>query len=369
MIDALRRAILHFLDPARTQTPQDTRTARTSSDQKNRFERIAHALTVGVITIDATGHVTWLNAAAENVLDITGKPALGRATIEVVPSIQLDRHVREALDGTPSRGVVELLGQGTTTRSLTIAALPNEDEPGAILIVSDETRLHELEQTRRDFVSNVAHELRTPLSSIKLMIETIGDNPDDEEARSLFLPRIQSEVDRLVHIVEELLDVARTESGKLELRCERIDLSALTASVLQTFEPRAQTLQIALSFSGACAYIEGDTGRLTQVIVNLIDNALRHTPPHGMLSLRVESTHDRVCLHVHDTGAGIPFNDLPHVFERFYVVDRSRARNSGGTGLGLAIVKQIVEAHGGTVSVDSELGEGAVFTCAFPIRI
>jgi two-component system phosphate regulon sensor histidine kinase PhoR len=286
--------------------------------------------------------------------------------IEIAPSIELDRRVRAALDGETWHGTAELTGQGVT-RSLTVSTQRFDDGSGAVLIVSDQTRLHELEQTRRDFISNVAHELRTPLSSIKLMVETIAGSPDDEEARNLFLPRIGGEVDRLVDLVEDLLDVARGESGHLVLRREPLDLAAFASSVLKTFEPRARTLGIALDFSGDPVHIVGDADRLTQVIVNLVDNALRHTHAGGSVSLRTEKEAHEARLIVSDTGIGIPYNDLPHIFGRFYVVDRSRARESGGTGLGLSIVKQIVEAHGGVIAVDSELGQGTVFTCTFPL--
>jgi len=235
-----------------------------------------------------------------------------------------------------------------------------------LVIASDETRLHELEQTRRDFISSVSHELRTPLSSIDLMIETILDTGGDPEALDLFLPRVKREINRMVQLVEDLLVLARAESGRLRLRREDVDLSSVAANILKTFEPRAAQLGVTLDFEGESARIDGDPDRLAQVLVNLIDNALRHTPAGGSVRIAVRQSDGAATLVVRDTGVGIPYNDLPHIFERFYVVERSRARESTGTGLGLSIVKGIVEAHGGTVRVDSEFGLGATFTCAFP---
>ncbi len=348
---------------------------RTSSDAKGKREtkrdplgQIVRSLPIGILLLDGTGHVIALNAAAETILGLGRIPAQGRAIIELVSSTHLERRVREALEGTSSSGRIELLLPGET-RDLQVITLPRESSAGgAVVIVSDETHLHDLERARRDFVANLSHELRTPLSSIKLMIETVADAPDDVEARELFLPRIREEVDRLVEMVEELLDLARVESGRMEFRREGVDLAALSASVLATFEPRAQAAQIALRRSGNAAFILGDSDRLKQVLVNLIDNALRHTEAGGTVAVDAIEEDGVVRLLVGDTGAGIPFNDLPHVFERFYVVDRSRTRAHGGsgTGLGLSIVKHIVELHGGTVGVESDLGQGSVFSCTFP---
>jgi two-component system phosphate regulon sensor histidine kinase PhoR len=333
--------------------------------EDSRFEQLLRSLTVGVITLDAAGHVESVNAAAATILDFGSRPVIGRALIEVVPSFDLDRRVSEALAGHPSRGRVSI-SDATGSRILNVVTLPIDGAPGVLLIALDETRLHELEQTRRDFVSSVSHELRTPLSSINLMIETILVN-DDEEARTMFLPRIKREVDRMVQLVEDLLDLARAESGRLRLRRENVDLASVSGNIVKTFEPRAEQLGVKLRFRSSAARIDGDPDRLAQVLVNLIENALRHTPSGGTVEVVIAPGEGHAQLVVRDTGVGIPYNDLPHIFERFYVVDRSRAREATGTGLGLSIVKQIVEAHGGTVAVESEFGLGATFTCVFPL--
>jgi two-component system phosphate regulon sensor histidine kinase PhoR len=331
----------------------------------SRFEQLLRSLTVGIVTLDGRGQIDSVNAAAATIFEFGSRPVLGRAIIEAVPSFDLDRRVREALAGHPSRGRVSLSGPAGT-RVLTVATLPLDGTTGALVIASDETRLHELEATRRDFISSVSHELRTPLSSINLMIETVLANEGDVDAQQLFLPRIKREVDRMVQLVEDLLDIARSEWGRLRLRREDVDLESVATNILRTFEPRAQQLGVNLRFEGEAARIDGDPDRLAQVLVNLIDNALRHTPAGGSVEISVQRRDFGATLVVRDTGVGIPFNDLPHIFERFYVVDRSRARDASGTGLGLSIVKQIVEAHGGTVSAESEFGLGATFTCVFP---
>lgn len=330
-----------------------------------RFEQLVRALRVGILTLDERSRITALNATAASIFGIDERTAVGRSLIEAIPSFELDQRVRNAVEGQPSRREL-LLDRPGGERSLTVAALPAGDGEGAIVVATDETRLRELEQMRRDFVSNVSHELRTPLSSINLMLETILSTDFDDEALRLFLPRVKDEVDRMTQMVAGLLDLARVETGHIRLRSEEFDLAELAQRTVATFQPRAEQLGIALRFEGDRTAMRGDPDRLTQVVVNLVDNALRNTPPGGSVAIAVERRNGSALLQVGDTGSGIPYADLPHVFERFYVVDRSRARESSGTGLGLSIVKHIVEAHGGTASVESEFGFGSKFTCAFP---
>lgn len=341
-----------------------TRTEPAAETAEGRADRVLGALSAGIIDLSSTGHVTYVNAAATEIFDFGEREPVGRALIEIVPSFALDQRAREALAGRMWRGQVPLT-TSHTTRTLAVSALP-VDGGGATLIVNDETRLHELERNRQDFVSSVSHELRTPLSSINLMIETVLATNLDPDALNMFLPRVKHEVDRMVNLVEDLLDLARAEAGRLRLRREVVNLASVAANILKTFEPRAEQLNVTLTLRGGSAEIDGDPDRLAQVVVNLVDNALRHTPPGGEVTVEVGSSRHGASLIVRDTGSGIPYNDLPRIFERFYVVDRSRARESAGTGLGLSIVKQIVEAHGGTVTVNSEFGYGATFTCAFP---
>ncbi len=331
----------------------------------SRFEQLLRSLTVGIVTVDGHGRIDSFNAAAGAIFELMSPSVLGRAIIEIIPSFELDRRVREALEGNPSRGPISLV-RPAGTQVLTVATLPLDGSDGVLVIAADETRLHELEQTRRDFISSVSHELRTPLSSINLMIETILDTSGDREAIDLFLPRVKHEVDRMVHLVEDLLDLTRSENGGMRLRREPVDLGSVATNIVRTFEPRAAVIGVSLRAIGGSAVLEGDSDRLAQVLVNLIDNALRHTPSGGSVIVEVSALDNWVRLIVRDTGVGIPYNDLPHVFERFYVVDRSRTRDATGTGLGLSIVKGIVDAHGGTVTVDSEFGIGTTFTCAFP---
>jgi two-component system phosphate regulon sensor histidine kinase PhoR len=331
-----------------------------------RFDELLASIAVGVIVVDRRGMIRAFNPAAAVIFELGSRSFIGRAVIEAIPSFEIDRRVAAALKGDPSRGPVELKGV-PLSRRLSVTAVPFDDDGGALLIASDETQLRDMESSRRDFIANLSHELRTPLSSVKLMIDTLIENDWDESVRRMFLPRVNDEVDRMVRLVHDLLELARADSGWMKLRRERVDLCELASSILGPFEVRAAQAGVILKFEGVPAPIESDPERLAQVVVNLVDNALRHTPPGGIVTIAVRRAGQEAALVVADTGEGIPFNDLPHIFDRFYVVERSRARAASGTGLGLSIVKQIVEAHGGSASADSEFGFGATFTCRFPL--
>jgi two-component system phosphate regulon sensor histidine kinase PhoR len=326
--------------------------------------RLVDALPFAAFTVDARGRVRVFNAAACELFGVDRVRAMGRALIEVVPSVELERMVQAALAGdTQTRDVA--FGGGGRERYYGVTAQPYED--GAMAIAADRTGLLAAEKMRSDFIGNVSHELRTPLSAMKLMLETVLVSDDDVEARALFLPQIQNEVERMIRLVEDLLELARSESGTVPLRRERFDLGDVAMSAVNTFAQRAGALGVELDLDAPePVQVNAERGALTQVAVNLVDNALRHTPPGGSVVVAVQRDGADALLCVRDTGVGIPFADLPRVFERFYVVDRSRSRDHTGTGLGLAIAKHLVEAHGGSLIAESVYGNGATFTMRVP---
>lgn len=330
---------------------------------------VLDALPVGVMVIGADGKISAFNEAAGKIFGVPAARAANRALIEIVRSFDLDKRVSATLrDGAEESS--ELAFSGTQERSLlvTTRALAGVGgERSALVIVSDQSRMRELEALRREFVSNVSHELRTPLTAVKLMVETLQSGVEQPE-RDQFLNSIAQETERMIALVEDLLDLARLESGKLELRLGTVDVAALCRQAVQAQRPRAQSQDIALDCSAPDEpiMISADRDKLYQVLVNLLDNALRHTPESGRVSLAASTRDGSVAIEVSDTGAGIPSTALPHIFERFYVVDPARARSRSGTGLGLAIVRHIIEAHGGTIAARSELGVGTVFTCTLP---
>ena len=333
------------------------------------FVRIVRALPLGVIFVDRNSRVTFANAAAGTIFNFSVRRALGAHVIKSVPNVELERRIGDALRGEASVAPLVLASaQGQRTYRLSVYPIGDADATeGVVVFADDQTDFARLDRARKEFLSNVSHELRTPLSSIKLMLETVVESPDDE-ARDLFVPQALVQVDRLASLVGQLLEQARAESGQLRLHLRDIDLEAVGRPIVGSFEPQAQNKGVAIHLNvERPVRVEADPDRLAQVFVNLIDNALRHTPAGGSVAVELDAHGADAILRVRDTGLGIPYRDLPHIFERFYVVDRSRTRESSGAGLGLAIVKGIVEAHGGSISAESMLGTGTTFTVRLPI--
>jgi two-component system, OmpR family, phosphate regulon sensor histidine kinase PhoR len=336
----------------------------------NAFARLVRALPIGVILVDQHRRVEFANAAAGTIFGFDPVRALNGHVIEAVPNIELERRIADALDGEASVAPLILTGsQGQRTYRVSVYPLTNGvDEPHWVVVFADDqTALMRLDRARKEFLSNVSHELRTPLSSIKLMLETVLEAPD-EEARDLFLPQALAQVDRLTSLVQQLLEQARAESGQLKLALRDVDLEEVARPIVSSFEPQAANKSVALELLPLRPVrVEADPDRLAQVFVNLIDNALRHTSAGGRVKVELDARDSDAVVRIRDTGEGIPYRDLPRIFERFYVVDRSRTRGSGGAGLGLAIVKGIVDAHGGAISAESMLGRGTTFTIRLPI--
>jgi len=329
-----------------------------------RVVRLVGALPFAAFTIDGKLRVRVFNAAAASLFGVDSARAVGRALIEVIPSVDLERMLATALAGETTAGDV-IFGSGGRERYIGVTAQPYEG--GAMAIASDRTTYLAVERARRDFFSDVSHELRTPLSAMKLMLETVMVSDDDTEARTLFLPQVAGEVERMIRLVQDLLDLARSDAGAMPVRRERFDLTEVATSTVNSFAQRADGLGVELDLEAPEAIdVDADRGSLVQVTMNLVDNALRHTPAAGRVTVELSRDGSDALLRVRDTGIGIPFTDLGRIFERFYVVDRSRSREHGGTGLGLAIAKQLVEAQGGSLIAESVYGKGATFTVRLP---
>jgi signal transduction histidine kinase len=233
-------------------------------------------------------------------------------------------------------------------------------------------RLQHTLQQQRDFVANASHELRTPLTTIRLRVEALlGGARNDPVMANRFLDEIDSELERLNRLVDELLSLSRAEAGAEVLRKERVNLSRLLSRAVASFEPRAQAAGITLSLDAApeVPAVAASPAHIRQVIDNLLDNALKYSAGGGVIAISCRGVEDRVVVAVTDTGQGIPARDLPHVFERFYRADRARSRGSRarGSGLGLSIVRSVISAHGGEVSIDSQEGKGTSVRFTLPV--
>ena len=341
----------------------------------DRFDALVRALPLGVIMLDRRLRVRFANRAAAAIFGFERSRVRGTHLIAAVPSIELEQRAQSALRGEIATSPIHVTGK-SVNRSYAVSIYPLAPEvqgaerpevTGVLIVAEDQTELLALERARQEFLTNVSHELRTPLASIKLMLETVTES-EDEEAAKIFLPQVLGQVDRLTTLVQRLLEQARVESGELVLRIDEIDLEEVARPIVQSFGPQAAAKNVTLELRPVRpAIVEADEQRLSQVFVNLIDNALRFTPEGGSVSVTLDVHDGYALICVADTGMGIPYKDLPYVFERFYVADRSRTRGVSGAGLGLSIVKQIVEAHHGTVQVESTLGIGTKFTVSIPM--
>jgi len=335
----------------------------------DRFDALVRALPLGVLMLDRQIRVRFANRAAASIFGFELSRVSGVHLIEAMPSIELERRAEAALDGEASMAPM-IVPARSGNRTYAVSAYPLTDDAGAIIgaliLAEDQTELLALERARQEFLTNVSHELRTPLSSIKLMLETVDESPGDE-ARDLFVPQALAQVDRLTVLVQRLLEQARAESGALRLELREVDLESVAQPIVQAFEPQAAAKNVRLELHPLRPVrLQADPERLAQILVNLIDNALRFTPEGGSVTTEIDADGAEAVVRVSDTGIGIPYRDLPYIFERFYVVDRSRARDVSGVGLGLSIVKHIVEAHGGTITAESMLGSGTKFTVRLP---
>jgi two-component system phosphate regulon sensor histidine kinase PhoR len=310
-----------------------------------------------------------INPAAARLLHVKAQRALNLSFPQVVRDHRLVDLWRISQQGDAQEDSILELDR----RMIRVLSTPFWDglQHGYIIILQDLTQLHRLETIRRDFVSNISHELRTPLASLRALVETLRDGAlDDPPAAQRFLDRIETEVDALAQMVQELLELSRIESGKVPLKLRPTPVSDIIMRPVERLLPQAERagVDLGIDLQGGLPPVLADAERVHQVIINLVHNAIKFTPIGGSITVsafRDESKPDQVMVSVVDTGDGISADDLPRIFERFYKVDR--ARSAGGTGLGLAIAKHMVQAHGGEIWAESIEGKGSTFSFTLPI--
>jgi two-component system phosphate regulon sensor histidine kinase PhoR len=336
--------------------------------ERSRMAAVLGTMSDGVIIVDPQNRIQLINPAAASLFEIQLPEVVGHSLIEVVRHHQIDEiltHTRRLNE--PQATTIE-----TAARRLylQVTATPlGEALPGnTLLLFQDLTRLRRLETVRQDFVSNISHELRTPLASLKALTETLQEGAlDDPPAAQRFLARMVTELDALGQMVEELLELTRIESGRVPLKLAATSPCQLISQAVERLNLQAERAGLAVEIEcrADLAPVLADAPRLEQVIVNLLHNAIKFTPSGGQVMLSARAEGDRVIFAVKDTGVGIPADDLPRIFERFYKTDR--ARSGGGTGLGLAISRHLVEAHGGKIWAESIEGRGSIFYFSIPL--
>ena len=350
---------------------------RQHSGQLAQLEATLGSLQEAVLIIDSNNYVLLANQAFHAIFPKSGK-ILGErlefalrndAFLRLVENVRAGRaQPRQEIEFVDARGSTWV----EVTASV-IAPFNGRSESSILFVLHDITRQKRLENVRKEFVANVSHELRTPLSVIKGYVETLVDAHDDMPAadRGRFLKTIQRHAERLHSLLDDLLTLSRLESSQPGLRRERVDIGQLFASALEDFRarPAAGGHRFSLAIDPNTPEVLADPLKLGQVLDNLVSNALKYTPRGSRVDLgaRLLSA-DTVEISVRDNGPGIPPEDLPHIFERFYRVEKGRSREKGGTGLGLSIVKHIVQLHGGKVWAESKVGAGTTFFFTLPLH-
>jgi two-component system phosphate regulon sensor histidine kinase PhoR len=338
--------------------------------ERDQLEVVLGGMVEGVVAVDAGERVVHMNRAAERFLGVPPGGGVGRRFWEIIRFSPVREAIRVALEEGEERSAEVTVTSEATDRSVELEAAPLRGG-GAVVVLHDVTNLRILEAIRRDFVANVSHELKTPVSAIRGIIETVlEDGEMSPEVKQKFLVRVRDQSLRLSAILTDLLTLSRLEAGEGRPPKEPVDLAALARRCIeaQRAEAEEKGLELVLSRPRHRVTVTGGRDELAQAVDNLITNAVKYTPSGGRIEVRLAEAGDEAVIEVEDTGIGIEPAHRDRIFERFYRVDKARSRELGGTGLGLSIVKHIVRTHGGTVTVESASGAGSTFRIRLPLR-
>lgn len=340
-------------------------TFKESLDKQNRLEAILKSMSNGVIAFDNSNRIIMMNPFAKTIFGIQGD-MISMSILEIeglrplLEIMESDEEESEIRIGKPVRKDLKVKKADILGERM--------NKVGTVIVVQDITDVRRLENMRSQFVANVSHELKTPLTSIKGFSETLK-YVEDEATRIKFLDIINEESERLTRLINDILTLSSIEQNR-EIKVEAIDVVEETQRIYDILLPLAVSKNIELTLTAASTPIlMADRDMYNQMIINLIENAIKYTEPNGKVKVRIETTGRMLTLTIKDTGIGIPTKHMSRIFERFYRVDKARDRAKGGTGLGLAIVKHIVLAFHGTIDVDSEVGRGTLFTIRLPLDI
>lgn len=335
----------------------------TIGDREGTLDTVLSSMDDAVVAVNMRREVILANRAAADLFHHRPEDMIGKNQFEATRNEELARLLEKTMDGKDSFSQEMRLRPGSE-RTIAVTSSPLEDQrgkiQGAVAVMRDVTSLRHLEQMRQEFVANVSHELRTPLTSIKGFAETLlNSNFEDRALSERFLRIIDNETDRMIALINDLLDLSRIESGKQPLKMGAVDLKEVFEDTVLMLQNKANAKGVTLENNiYTSAMVEGDEKLLKQVALNLVDNGIKYNSEGGRVWIEAEQGLDSVEVIVGDTGLGIATEHLDRIFERFYRVDKGRARHMGGTGLGLAITKHIIDKHKGTIAIESRLGKG-----------
>lgn len=334
--------------------------------ERNKLNTLFMHMADGVVAFDKNGHILHMNPAAQQMLGLQFDPQMTYA--QVFPNLNIDDSDLGAdgkyieIDYAANKRILKIF--------LAMFGAADDEYSGIMAVLHDITEQTKLESSRREFVANVSHELRTPLTNVKGYTETLidADSELDAETRRKFLQVVYNETDRMTHIVKDLLTLSQLDHGRMAMEMTELPVKMIVSNITSAMMIEAKNQRIALTtaFDDPLPNIVADRARMEQVITNIVSNAVKYNKPGGSVAVSVRWEEPDVVIRVQDTGLGIPQEDLPRLFERFYRVDKARSREKGGTGLGLAIAKEIVEHHSGTIAVESQLDVGTTVTIRIP---
>lgn len=342
----------------------------TNENDKTKINAIITTMIDGVIIFDLQGNIILANKAAESLFLVSEGALIGMQLSNITKDREISQMIYEVLETGNELFKETSISPSTQIFRVHVGPVKSEslDIQGAVAVFHDVTEARYFGQMRSEFAANVSHELRTPLTCIKGFVETLMDGAmENSIIRRRFLTIIDAETDRLSRLIEDLLTLSAIESKERPISPRPVCIVKSIIGVMNMFRTQIseKSLHVELIYSPKIPFIQADEDLLGQVIINLLDNAIKYTPCEGKIIIRCVQRGSRIVTTISDTGMGIPRESLPRVFERFYRVDKARSRDQGGTGLGLSIVKHIVESHGGDVFVDSEVGRGSTFGVSF----
>ncbi len=348
-----------------------------SEAEQRRLNSVLSHMSDGVLATDRRGNITIINETAQQLLDVNEDDnVIGKSLLDIL-GIRKDYTMRELVDDDVQQILIDNSDTSGMILSAYFSVVQRESGfvSGFVCVLHDVTSQQKEDQERKQFVSNVSHELRTPLTSVKSYVEALSDGAwKDAEIAPQFLKVVQDETDRMIRMINDLLSLSRMDSGTVKLNLEYVNINELFNYILDRFDmilkketdPQQKKYTIQRKITQKDLWVEIDTDKFTQVIDNIMNNAVKYSPDGGVITARLMETKNHVIMSIADQGLGIPRKDIGHIFDRFFRVDKARSRKQGGTGLGLAISKEVVNLLGGQIWVDSIEGKGSTFYISLP---